>query len=671
MLGTINQYKEKTGTISCFCLFLFIFIMPSLSLMAASVLDDDEIKISKIQNPDSSEVKKDSIIYNKPIFRHGATSLLDDLSKLKIRKKDLLWNNYTGIFDILNNEMSAYPLSLGGFCNYNQLSVFSSNGKNVKFNFNNRPVIEQQFGSSNIDMYPTEFIENIEVFFGSDAVIFSGNSSGSLINIQEPVYNTSSPYTKLWLNEYGTTFIASDGVFSQNILPNTNMTFGFRKIHSKGEFDNQTTDGWNIRGLLRFNLSDRSCLSISENFYNHFNEMNGGVDEAASENQFIPVDAYVKYIKFTDRVIKHDITATYSNILNKYNSSALSISLFSSLASYERELDSEISGALNDSATYLRYPSNYFGASGRFEQKVFNLANLIIGSEVSYHSLNKTIFSDDYNGLNYSGFGRLSLSLGDKLNLSGGIRLNSQLNKFFNAFGGKIQYILNTDSTRNSSLYGDISISQSNPSPSDGLGLKNENHFLIIGGYSNINNESNLNLSIWLRAIDNPIFSRLISNSSGFVLKTDSYNGTNSQLLGFNLDYSAPISDKIFMRLTGIFQLGKYYTEEFSEIRTLLKLDGYYKILAGRSELRLGLNLNLTYQNFRETFYPQKRTLIYLDNESNFFYNGINLYAHAKLGNTYFKLNVSNLLGAGYYFIASYPGIGRYINFSVNWPFLD
>ena len=135
---------------------------------------------------------------------------------------------------------------------------------------------EANFGTFNMDMFSTEFMESVEILVGSDAVIFSNNSSGALINLQEIRYNASTPYTKLWINQAGTSMISSDGVFSQNILPNFNFTVGIRAISSDGDFTNQWVDSWNLRGILRWNLSPKTNISLTENFYNHAAGTNGG-----------------------------------------------------------------------------------------------------------------------------------------------------------------------------------------------------------------------------------------------------------------------------------------------------------------------------------------------------------------------------------------------------------
>jgi len=70
-------------------------------------------------------------------------------------------------------------------------------------------------------------------------------------------------------------------------------------------------------------------------------------------------------------------------------------------------------------------------------------------------------------------------------------------------------------------------------------------------------------------------------------------------------------------------------------------------------------------------YLPQKRQYVLTNEEENLFFDGLKLYAHAKLGNAYFKVSVRNLIGTGYYFTAYYPAPGTIINLSLNWAFLD
>ena len=678
MPGALKKYCKfaeidfNKRSLTGFSIFVIFMLFPSFVLMAFDISEIQDTNKVVIQNADSvNKTKHDSIITHVPLHKHGSYSLTSDNSFYRISKHSLLWKNYFGMYDVIQKTLPDYPMSLGGYYNYNQISLFGGTSRDNNFRYNNRPINDLPFGTFNLNQYPTEFLENAEVFIGSDAVIFSGNSSGALINFQEPRYNANKIYTKLWINETGSTFIASDGIFSQNIFPNTNFTFGFRKVNSKGEYENQAVDGWNLRGILRFNLSDYTNISISEIFYNHYTEMNGGINSLISQEIFNPVDGIVNYFNFSDRQIRHDMNVTFSSILTKDTSSAISFTLFSTFANWTRELEPKISNIMNDSSAYLKFPANQYGVSGKYEQGIFKFASLSIGGDINYTFLEKNLFNDEFTGLHYAAFGHLIFKPDDQLAISGGIRLNSQLNKFYNSFGGKILYTPIKASDKIISVFGDVSISQRIPTPVEGLGLKNENHLLVISGLEILNDVFDIKTSLWYRSIGNPIIYSTLSDSTFFVFNTISTQGNTIHSTGLNIDVTTPVQKNIILRFTSNFSIDNSKDNKFSGIKSYTDIDCYYLIMAGKSELRLGLNVSGIYQTQWYNFIPQTRTYIQSDAPSKFFYNGLNVYAHAKLGIAYFKINVINLLGSGYYYVANYPAIGRVINFSVNWPFLD
>jgi hypothetical protein len=617
-------------------------------------------------NEVAAQTETDSSELFIPLYKHGSMFMTGGQYYKKITKKDLLWEDYFGLYDVLANNLPAYPLYQGAYYLYNQLSMFGTGHRSFAFRFNNRPINDANFGAFNIDMFPTEFMESAEILLGSDAVIFSNNSTGALINIQEVRYNAATPYTKLWLSQAGATMITSDGIFSQNVLPNVNVTVGFRAITSKGDFDNQWVDSWNLRGIVRWNLSSLTNISLSETFYNHAMGTNGGVNPETSLNMYNPREADVLYDSFNDRLIRHDVNLTLSSYLAEDSTSAISLTGFFTYADYYQRVPGIV--LETDSIMHNDVLSNQMGVTGKYEQEISDFLSLKVGGDLLFSVVDKALFNDEMKGLSLGGFGHIAFHPVNNLIISGGIRISSQLERFYNSLGGKIQYFYNPES----SIFGDISFSQRVPSPAEGLNLRNENHFLILGGAKLKKNVSELEGSIFLRNVTNPITAETVTDADGNIINTVSVQKEALTATGLGLTFSSLLFDNLHYLLSGNLTFDNWATVAgFSNPRLNGRFKIYYRIALGRSEVRFGVDMNAVYQKSWLRFFPQHRQYTLIEDNPLSQFGGINIFAHAKLGNAYVKLNLRNILSNEYYFVAYYPKSNLYFNLTVNWAFLD
>ncbi len=608
----------------------------------------------------------DSVDLFIPLFNHGSVFLTKGNYYKKITKKDILWEDYFGLFDILSNNLPSYPLSQGGYFLNDNLSIFGAGARSNSFRFNNRPINEANFGTFNINMFPTEFFESAEIMLGSDAVIFSNNSSGVFVNLQEIRYNVATPYTKLWLEEAGKTMLSSDGVFSQNIMPNVNMTLGFRAINSSGDFINQWVDSWNVRGLVRWNLNEKTNISLSDNFHNYATGTNGGINTELSTGIYNPRESFVLYDSLNERLFRHDLNLTFSSILSDDTSSAVSMTAFFTNADYEQRVPGTITES--DTVTHNQLLSNQTGISGKYEQELSDFLSLKFGGDIIYSAVDKGLFNDEMNGLTLGTFAYTAIRPIDKINISGGVRINSQLDRVFSSLGGKLQYSF----TPYSSFFADISFSERVPTPTEGLALNNEGHFLLLAGYNTKNKQNIFEATIFFRNIANQIIARSVTDKNAHIINTRSEQNGTMRASGAYISYASEIFKHLHYRIYANLALTNNGAEtDFSNPRLNGKLKFYYQFIVGKSEMRLGMDISAVYQKSWFRYFPQHRQYTLIENNPLAQFNGFNIFAHAKLGNAYLKLNLRNITGNGYYFLAYYPKSSFYFNLSVNWAFLD
>ena len=227
--------------------------------------------------------KQDTLYFNKPLKAHGSSFLIPYKHYNKINKTDFAFENYQTSSELIQNKLFSLPLSLGNIGKFNSLAINGAYSQQISSCYNNRPMFDVFDKKYNLEQFPAEFFENIEILTGTDAVSFSDNSSAAMLNFQEIIYNTNTPFTKLWFAQADYDFIGADGIFSQNIAKDLNFTFGFRSLFSSGRYDNNWLESWNTRGLLRYNISDLSSISIVYNFVNMGNGTNGGMKSDTSD----------------------------------------------------------------------------------------------------------------------------------------------------------------------------------------------------------------------------------------------------------------------------------------------------------------------------------------------------------------------------------------------------
>ncbi len=242
-----------------------------------------------------------------PLAAHGRISQLP-MPAVVINKRDLELLPYFGLPDILRMKLPAlYPLSLGGYGQFTSFGAFGGGARDVSLRFNGRSLNSSTFGAYNLEQFPPEMAENFEIFTGADAVIFGDNASGLLVNVQEARHNSKTPYTRLWFAQGEYDYIASDGMLSQNIAEDLNATVGFRREYSVGRFANSGFDIWNVRGALRYSLSDEASFTFTEIFTNHGLGTNGGLSPE-SPSFTDALTAVPRIADLDERVYRHDVT---------------------------------------------------------------------------------------------------------------------------------------------------------------------------------------------------------------------------------------------------------------------------------------------------------------------------------------------------------------------------
>jgi len=392
-------YSQRIN--SSIVLALFILISNSMSIFSAQ-----------------DSVKVDSNYSTTPLKSHGLTNLgVTNSAGRKISKKVLPNINYTGLSDIIEQMMPIYPLNSGLNGSCNSFSAFGALPNQIQANFNGRSISNRFSQSFNMANFSPEFLETIEVLQGTDAVITESNSSGLLLNFQEIIYNTKSPYTKLWYSQSGGEFLSADGIFAQNLSKDINVFIGFRNQSADNLFRNSEYENWNVRGGVRWNLDSLTSISIVDNFTNNYMQTNGGINPKLSEDLYDDITAIPYYSNSKQQEFRHDLTATYSKFMATDSSQAIFGNLYFSNSRFENRLDTNMS--YSDLLTNRSevFEDSYFGAKGNYFSFLTDAVNYKVGGEAMYYRTQASIDRAQNDGMKLSAFARIELIMNDNFRL--------------------------------------------------------------------------------------------------------------------------------------------------------------------------------------------------------------------------------------------------------------
>ncbi|ROL62300.1 hypothetical protein D9V86_01390 [Bacteroidetes/Chlorobi group bacterium ChocPot_Mid] len=644
-------------------LILFLILR---CFFGSNVFADDTNVKKNISESASTFSKQDTARLFEPYKNHGSVNKLFGDSYRKINKVDLVNKEYHGFSEMVEEFVPAYSLNLGSPGLFNSFSFFGTNPNNISFSFNGRPMIDVEYSSLNPEQLCTEFFENVEVLTGSDAVILGDNSSGALINLQEIRYNTKAPYTKLWYSQGGNSYLSADGIFSQNFAPNFNFNFGFRRQSGAGRYKNSWVDAWNVRGGIRWTPDERTNITLLEYFTNQGIGLNGGIDKSKSIGRDGEIELFDNnyaipyYSDFNERVFRHDLTLSITKQLSEDSSSVISGNVYISNSNWEVEKIPMKNLGVTDTTFSGKYLSRYYGANISYEQRVFKELFVKAGVEAYKVDIEKFIYHELLNATSIAGFALAKLDIFDFMTLSGGFRLRNFNNKTILSEGAKLRLNING----NNNVFFDFSLSERLPSLVEGLDLESERNFLFLAEYEFKNNNTTLTLGTSFRSIENKIYYYDVLSE---FLNAEGFTGT---LLCSYVTYEQRLLKHFVTNMT---LMNNYEMNgDLSKYPPLiLKLTMYYELESGRSDLKIGVSGKYLSSFNGMKFLPEYRQYMLYEEPNESMFDGLKIFAVAKLGNAYVKASLENLLGSGYYVVPIYPYYNRNFRLSFIWSFLD
>lgn len=617
-----------------------------------------------------SEESKDStseeIKLFEPIKNHGSLFLLNNEAHQFIYKSEIQENDYLDFADILIQETNFYPLHLSSLGLSNNVSFAS--GLNNQFSFNGVNLSNPISFNTNLSQYSPEYAENIEIYTGMMASIFSDNSTSTLINTPEIIYNTNKPFFRFWGADAGEDYLSLDGIFAQNIAPNLSFNFGFRSVTGEGVYNNDEVRSRSLRSGLRWNFEENQNLSLTWMHNNHYLDEYGGISiSSIDENNVFtddPIEAISRFEDNSKRDIRNDFIANYS-YLSSDTLNSVSAQLYY-LENFTYDFKNDVlhsSTIFNDRITYY---SKKYGTNVSLERKI---NNLFLKTKLDLHgnfieNNYYTNYDDNYSNWNYSVLFFGNYKLKDFL-FSGGYRISYLNSRSLNNYGFKIDFNIN----KSNNLIFDYSSSQILPIiPFSSLNIENNNLMYI--RYVNRGLNHQFDIDFYYRNISNLISYSINENNlvAENIIEDNTYLGGNLNLKFRWLKGSKSFNYEVF----SILKTNVNINSDESQVRLPLLhsfLDTYISIPRGRSRADIGFRVSYLTENSGLTQFPDLN--IYLDNN---FTNDNGLarneaYARLRLGHAYLKISLINFLNQNYYYVPMYNSLPSNFRVTFNWTF--
>jgi len=631
-----------------------IFNDTIVTLDSSTVSDDKSFLDSNISGDKIKQVAKNIFKQNKNIG-----SLLIENSSINFREITRI--NYATKTEILQQEQISFPLFTGLLGNNNALSFYSATPNENSLLLNGVQLFNI-YGSENFNIVSPEFSNQIEILKGSKSAILTGKT-GATVNVQTPIFNAGNPYSRIWFTQGDNKLLGVDGTYSQNFLPNWNLTTGFRRLSANSYYRNSFFDSWNARIMLRNNLSDLQAISFLYHFSNYHTGDFGGIffpDFNTNNNQQNLVRP--NFDSLRSRQYRTDLIFSHS-ILTKDSNLTVNSNLFFNhnenniFFRNEKELLK-----LDSTGKNISHTVNY-GINSNLKYFLTAKTSFDFGGEIFYVKIPNSVITKEFNGfgtkLFASGITEIS-----SLKLFFGGRFANKYDKNLVGIGGNISIFFN----EKSKIYLDISYSDSEPIPV--LDYNFENHFLGLLGFETAKNKFSFDVNLFFRQINNSLLLNF-SQENLYSFLPSVWGKDNHHIFGLTgkINFELPKNFDFSFTVQNFFDNTQFIPAGKAKPKFYFSPKIQYSYFKGTSEVRGGLKGSFLVNSRKLYYNPIFRNYGFSDLESSFASDGLTAFISAKFGNAFVRADFKNILGTNFSYLAYYPILKQEVCLSLTWAF--
>lgn len=344
-------------------IFKHLFIIPTLSIvLSVHVFGFLNEPLSFVQ-----EEEQDTVVAADTLEEPIRVLVIPDMGSLQDPRLpsfsylDHLRMEYTTPFDNLGAFPGIYVRDKGAVGQPHEITAFGLGWRSIGAMIDGRPANDPMTGVYDFNLFPTEFINEIEYIPPSRSFLYQRNAVGSSYNLVTQSYIAPSPYTKLRYSEGPNNYSQTDVILSQDIATGVNLMAGIQRQffgradqqqRFRGRFPNMNYRNQNYRSKLRWNLTDVLNISAGYTYTNISTGLSGGIDvfNTPVDDIFDELEATMRSEQAFHRVRRHDLTGAVSAQLlpDSLDTSNLSVYYSNHLREY-REQDR---GVTNDTLAY-------------------------------------------------------------------------------------------------------------------------------------------------------------------------------------------------------------------------------------------------------------------------------------------------------------------------------
>jgi outer membrane cobalamin receptor len=576
--------------------------------------------------------------------------------------------------DLLWRVPGIFIRELGQPGQPSQLNVGGLDVRSTGLLLDGRPLRDPITGGYNLYDLPIEFVDEIEIENSSASLFAAPSSAGGSMNFVSHQYDNVRPMTKLRFVQGPFEHLLTDGIFAQNISRGMNAMFGVQRLVTDGRFPNSKYDSWGFRARLRYNITDRMNVWVSDFYNKSTTGLNGGIDPVNSPTLFDEVTAVVRDASTFQTISRHDFTlgligkllpdstslsralAYYSIIDREFSTGATQVTppTFTDIQS------SSVRGAKLEQRIDLSPLDIEMGAE--YEQRVIQKGFFLKSLKESYSSVKGRAIVRPFDWLTAEGSARYENLRSDDA-LSWSMRLQADVTDWFSIWGGfarsfrypTIQELYWADSTLVRSVL-----------------PGKETHLLTEFGVRIKTGPLSASLQGFKRRVDNEIVTRQVGvlNDTSSLMITPvpqvDIQGVAAGIcfqfwhltLAENFTYTdyrqSESPTQPFPRFASYSELS--YRDTFGDTAVDLKVAVRLKAISHHNGLQF-IPLQLSYAQQNLTLTPG--------------FASLDFYAVARIGDARVMLEWENPFNVNTMMVPYYPMLGRNVKLGVNWVFTD
>ena len=595
-----------------------------------------------------------------------------NLASTVIAKTDIRRLDYRSLPELLQRSTGAYPRFTGGYGQHNALTFMGEDPASHVISVNGRQVFDPWSWRLHTEQLSVEGIERIEILHGTDAIGLGGGMGLHAMNMQQIIYDTRTPITRLWYAQGGGEFLATDVTLSQNVAPTMNATVGLRRSGAIGRFDQTDFDVWNVRTAFRWAPSRRMHVQLSYDLASLNTDLWGGVS-AEDVSTITEPTAVPMFQSLRDLSRRHDLQATAAFLPGADSSTIMQATAYATISSLQRLRSPSVQFLFPDEGTDFVTRGRTYGTQMRLQQHLGAL-KLHAGASLDLLQLDESPVAARIATARMQTWAHLSLRLTSAIDLRTAARLLQD--QYGSSSGGGIA--LHWRASSASTYMIDVSTAPRYPGPTEitsvGQRTRSERHVLARALALYKSDRHIVSAEAFYRSMADVMAGSwpLSSDTVSAIVAPRTENRGTASILGMTLRTEGRWKD---LEWRSTIRVVRTQADDSVTVVNMPLASGTltaaYVYETASNSVRIGTTFGLQTSMSGPGYSPLTWTYVSRGVMQALTTNGIDAHVSASVGNADIRLAFENILGVPWFSVAGYPEISRNFRLSLHWSFFD